>query len=140
MIFHRPALALALAAGLSVLSTPTLAASGNNADMLLHNGRIYTENPQQPWVEAIAIKDGNILALGQDADLLALRSAQTEVVDLQGKMAMPGIVKAHSHPVWGGLKQLFQCNFPFTVTPEALADIIQACVARDDTAWIRGGQ
>ncbi|WP_415831724.1 hypothetical protein [Kerstersia similis] len=31
--------------------------------MLLHNGRIYTENPQQPWVEAIAIKDDNILAL-----------------------------------------------------------------------------
>ncbi|CAK7076228.1 MAG: N-substituted formamide deformylase [Kerstersia gyiorum] len=140
MIFHRPALALALAAGLSVLSTPTLAASGNNADMLLHNGRIYTENPQQPWVEAIAIKDGNILALGKDVDLLPLRSAQTEVVDLQGKMAMPGIVEAHSHPVWGGLKQLFQCNFPFTVTPEALADIIQAYVARDDTAWIRGGQ
>ncbi|CAM4068893.1 hypothetical protein KESI111651_01130 [Kerstersia similis] len=60
---YFPFLILALAASLSAWSAPTLAAPGNNADMLLHNGRIYTENPQQPWVEAIAIKDDNILAL-----------------------------------------------------------------------------
>ena len=142
MRFTLSRLAIASITGMAVLgagSSLALAASPA-ADLLLVNGRIYTQNPNQAWVEAIAIRDGKIAALGNTADLQVARGDHTQVIDLGGKMAMPGINEAHSHPVWGGLKHLFQCNFPFTVSPDVLAETLKACVARSETLWIQGGQ
>lgn len=142
MRFSRSRLAVAslvCLAGACIISPITWAASPA-ADLLIVNGRIYTQNPKQTWVEAIAIRDGKIEALGSTEQLQSRRGANTQLLDLGGKMAMPGINEAHSHPVWGGLKHLFQCNFPFTVTPDILADTLKACVARSETLWIQGGQ
>ncbi|MCX5463053.1 amidohydrolase [Alcaligenes parafaecalis] len=126
-------------AGLCAVS-PIAFAAPPAADLLIVNGRIYTQSPAHAWVEALAIRDGKIEALGSTEQLQARRGEQTKLIDLGGKMAMPGINEAHSHPVWGGLKHLFQCNFPFTVTPDVLADTLKACVARSETLWIQGGQ
>ncbi|MCB1728941.1 MAG: amidohydrolase [Halieaceae bacterium] len=111
------------------------------ADLLLLNGRVYTVTADQPWVEAMAVKDGKILATGSGADLGNYRGGQTQVIDLDGKMVMPGIIDAHLHPAWGGIKDVFQCNFAFTATPEEIAAIISQCVAaQTDSQWIIGGQ
>ena len=142
MRFTRSRLAmasLACLAGFSSVGSLAMAASPA-ADLLLVNGRIYTQNPDQAWVEAIAIRDGKIEALGSTEELQARQDGKTRLIDLGGKMVMPGINEAHSHPVWGGLKHLFQCNFPFTVTPDVLAETLKACVARSETLWIQGGQ
>ena len=65
----------------------------------------------------------------------------TRQLDLQGRMAMPGINDVHSHPWQGGTKVLYGCNFAFSATPAEIADIISECVARDpDAQWITGGQ
>lgn len=67
------------------------------ADVIYTNGNIYTVNPEQPRAKAIAVKDGRILAIGEDADMEQFKGENTEVVDLQGQFAMPGFIEGHGH-------------------------------------------
>ena len=67
------------------------------ADTIYINGKIYTVNERQPWVEAVAIKDGKFIAVGSNADAKSLNGDITKVVDLGGKFVMPGIHDAHLH-------------------------------------------
>ena len=75
--------------------------SGDIADTVYTNGKIYTVNTAQPWAEAVAIKDGKFLAVGSTADVETVTGDGTEVVDLGGKFVMPGIVDMHAHPFTG---------------------------------------
>lgn len=112
-----------------------------SADTLLLNGRVYTVNPEQPWAEAIAVKDGRILFVGSAAEAAAYRGTQTELIDLEGKMAMPGLNDLHVHPVYGFTVQLFECVFPGTATPEVVRQTVAQCVEDyPDAEWIIGGQ
>ncbi len=76
------------------------------ADLILYNGVIFTANPALPSATAVAVKDGRIIAVGTDQEVLALRCASTEVVDLKGAFVTPGIVDAHLHFLSGSLKFL----------------------------------
>ena len=67
------------------------------ADVIYKNGKIYTVNEDQPWAEAVAIKDGKFLAVGWNVKIEALRGVTTEVIDLEGKFIMPGIIDPHLH-------------------------------------------
>ena len=111
------------------------------ADTLLMNGRVYTLNPVQPWAEAIAIEDSRILYVGSDAGALAHQGDKTEIIDMEGKMAMPGLNDLHVHPVYGFTVQLFECVFPGSATPEVVRQTVTRCVADyPDAEWIIGGQ
>ena len=67
------------------------------ADTVYTNGRIYTVNEAQPWVDAVAIKDGMFIAVGSSEDIAAVTGDGTEVVDLAGAFAMPGLIETHNH-------------------------------------------
>ena len=67
------------------------------ADTIYTNGRIYTVDEAQPWVEAIAIKDGELIVVGSNADAQAVTGDGTEVIDLAGKFVMPGMHDIHLH-------------------------------------------
>jgi predicted amidohydrolase YtcJ len=67
------------------------------ADAIYTNGRIYTVNEAQPWAEAVAIKDGKLIAVGDNADVLSFKGDNTEIVDLKGAFAMPGLQDIHLH-------------------------------------------
>jgi len=111
------------------------------ADTVLTNGRIYTVEEGKAWVEAVAIKDGVFVAVGEDEDIRAHVGQTTKVVDLEGRMAMPGIIDGHTHPVWGAAKELYECNFPFSATPDDIVAELKKCVERNpDAQWITGGQ
>ena len=71
------------------------------ADRVLLNGAIYTVNDAQPWAEAVAIADGRFVAVGANDEIDEFIGDGTEVADLQGRMAMPGIFDIHIHPVDG---------------------------------------
>ena len=72
--------------------------SANSApDLILIHGVIYTGDATHPRVEAVAIRDGNIVAIGTTQEVRALAVAATQVVDLEGRFAMPGFNDAHSH-------------------------------------------
>lgn len=73
--------------------------SDGSADIVLINGRIYTGNPPPVWSEAIALGNGRIRAVGREADMEALKSESTEVIDLEGRVVLPGFNDAHTH-VW----------------------------------------
>jgi len=84
-------------------------ATDESADAVYTNGRIYTVNEAQPWVEAVAIKDGKFLVVSSDADVEAVTGDGTVVVDLEGRFAMPGLIDAHAHPLgaaegWANLR------------------------------------
>jgi predicted amidohydrolase YtcJ len=73
------------------------------ADLILHGGRITTLDSHGGEVAAIAIRDGIILAAGSDAEVLANRVASTQVIDLDGRRAIPGLNDSHLHLIRGGL-------------------------------------
>jgi predicted amidohydrolase YtcJ len=76
------------------------------ADTVYTGGPILTINDAQPKVEAVAVKDGKILALGSLADMLKHQNDSTEVFDLDGRAMLPGFVDSHGHVVMGGLQAL----------------------------------
>ncbi len=65
------------------------------ADTVYTNGGIYTLSGAEPWAEAVAIKDGSFLVVGSNADVEAVTGAVTQVVDLAGAFAMPGLIDVH---------------------------------------------
>ncbi len=110
-------------------------------DAILIDGAVWTMNANQPRAEALAIRDGRILAVGSSDEIRDLASAATEIVDLDGRMAMPGLVDAHCHPAKGAIADLFSCKFPFSATPEEIARALSASIEKSPEAtFILGGR
>ncbi|MBD2837536.1 amidohydrolase [Pseudomonas sp. JM0905a] len=101
----KPIVSLTLSVALAFSSMETMAA----ADLILHNAKVYTAEPGQPLQQAVAIENGKIVAVGSDAEVLRLKQADTQLLDLGGKVLMPGFIDSHAHVVKGGL-QMHQAN------------------------------
>src|SRR6266704_3251263 len=67
------------------------------ADIIVMHGRVYTENSKQPWAQAVAIRNGKIVAVGDDAEIERTRGGGTKVIDAGGKLVLPGFVDCHIH-------------------------------------------
>ena len=72
------------------------------ADMALVNGKIVTLDPKNPAAEAVAVKDGRILAAGSAAEIRRYIGPGTQVLDVKGKLVIPGLIDAHLHFASGG--------------------------------------
>lgn len=70
-----------------------------NKDKLLLNGKIYTVNEQQPWAEAVYIKNGKIEFVGSNTEAKTIAATDAEIINLKGAMVMPGIQDVHMHPL-----------------------------------------
>lgn len=68
-----------------------------SADTLLVHGRIATLDPHQPFVSALAIRDGMIVAAGSDEDIAPWRGTRTRVIECEGRTVVPGLNDAHTH-------------------------------------------
>ena len=104
------------------------------------NGVIHAPVPEDtPPPTAVAVGAGKIAAVGTDADVRELAAPETEVVDLDGRMLVPGFQDAHVHPPSSGLEML-RCNLSDAYTIEEYERII-ARYAKDhpETTWIDGG-
>ena len=71
-----------------------------NASLILKNGSVYTVDADRSWAQAIAIENGKIVYVGSDSGVNAISGEDTVVIDLEGKMVLPGFVDAHAHPSW----------------------------------------
>ncbi|HEX4932082.1 MAG TPA: amidohydrolase [Gemmatimonadaceae bacterium] len=90
----RSAIALALAgAG----AFPVSAARAQAPDVIVTNARIYTVDQNRPVVDAMAIRDGRIVATGPSRLIAAMKGSATQVIDLEGKTVIPGMIDAHVH-------------------------------------------
>ena len=86
-----------------------------SSDVVLMNGHIYTANQKNEWAQALAVTGEKIEAIGSDADIGRYRTANTKVIDLQGKTVIPGITDGHVH-MWFGALALHGFNLS---TPES---------------------
>jgi predicted amidohydrolase YtcJ len=71
------------------------------ADLAIVGARIRTLDPAQPFAEAVAVKGGTIVAVGDEATVRDACDARTEVLDAQANALIPGLVDSHLHPFWG---------------------------------------
>jgi predicted amidohydrolase YtcJ len=67
------------------------------AELILFNGNLFTADSLQPQATAVAVAGGRILAVGSDAEVKKWASEKTQLVDLQGAFAMPGLIEGHGH-------------------------------------------
>ena len=81
----------------------TGAIEGQKADLILHNGKIATQDVRRSFAQAIAIRDGRVLAVGTDRDAMAWKGAQTRMIDLKKRTVIPGLIDSHMHIIRGGL-------------------------------------
>jgi hypothetical protein len=72
-------------------------------DQVLVNGHIFTANPQQPYAEAVSVRDGRIVAVGSRREAVASVGADAVVTDLGGQTLLPGLIDSHVHAVFGGI-------------------------------------
>ena len=114
--------------------------SADAADLVIRDAAVYTLNPAQPWAEAVAIRDGNILKVGSRAEIEPLIGPKTKVFSQPGGMVLPGFQDAHAHPLTSGIDQ-YDCNRDITPqTPEAyVAKVAQCAASMPDREWINGG-
>jgi predicted amidohydrolase YtcJ len=133
-VWAAPTLAL-MAAG---LLSPSLDAR-KPADLVVVDGVVYTLDPATPEVEAFAVRDGVIVALGDSRAILdAYRGPETEVLDLDGRAVIPGLIDAHAH-VMGLGRALRSIDLVGTTSPEAIARMVSAAAeARAAGSWITG--
>ena len=101
-IFRRKSFCLLLAIAIALISGQAAAQSLpaeviRYADMVLHNGKIITVDANFSIAQAIAVRDGKILRVGRDAEILSLAGPNTRRINLQGRALIPGLIDTHSH-------------------------------------------
>ena len=92
-----------------------------SADTIYTNGKIYTVNEDQPWAEAVAIKDGKFIKVGTTTEVESLKGNNTRIIDLEGKFVIPGFIDSHTHPFISAYQALGQLTLEEPV--ESLKDI-----------------
>ena len=118
----------ALALGASAVSSASNSDTVAPADTVLQKGFIYTVDTRNSVQQAIAIRAGRIVYVGSDPGIQPYIGQQTRVIDLHGKMVMPGLVDAHNHAISGGM-QLLECNLNYApLTIAQFQQKIQACL------------
>jgi hypothetical protein len=95
------------------------------ADAVYRNGFVYTADGPRSRVQAFAVKDGKFLAVGSNDDMKPFTGKDTKVIDLKGRMVMPGLIDTHIHALRGALTSL-GVVFP----PTASVDEIKAAVKK----------
>jgi predicted amidohydrolase YtcJ/beta-lactamase class A len=109
------------------------------ADLVLTNGRVWTGNKAQPWAEAIASRGERIIAAGSGDEIKKLINPQTRVIDLKGRLALPGFIDDHTHFLGGGF-QLLSVDLRDAATQEEFARRIKEKAEKTGAdRWITGG-
>jgi predicted amidohydrolase YtcJ len=109
------------------------------AELILERGAVYTLNKAQPWAEAAAVAGGKIVFVGSNSDVKKYRGKATKILDLAGKMVLPGFQDSHVHLISGGM-ELEQCNLNDLQTKaEILAKIRDYAAQNPEKSWIVGG-
>ncbi len=109
------------------------------ADLALRNGAIYTVDGARRWAETVAIDDGRIVYVGNDAGAKDYIGPQTQVIDLKGRMVVPGMQDVHIHPISGGI-EANGCDLNAATTVEEYIAIIKKYAdEHPNEPWIKGG-
>lgn len=129
---HCPRLAIVFFLSL----VPGFARAADEADLILHHGRVVTVDKDFAIHQAIAVKDGRILRTGADEEVLRAKGPNTTLVNLGGKMVLPGLCDSHVHP---GAASMHEFDHPVP-DMESIADVLAYIRSRaealDEGKWI----
>ena len=108
------------------------------ADMIIHNGKIYTMNDLMPTTESVAIRNGKIIALGKYRDLDDLITPRTKIINLNGAMMTPGLIEGHGHFYGLGLAKM-QLDLSTAESYAELVSMVADAIDRSTPGeWILG--
>jgi len=108
-------------------------------DTIFVGGRVFTGTGDTPIDAAVAVHDGKIVAVGDEAQVRAMATENTEVVDLAGGLLMAGFQDSHVHPASAGAL-IMSCDLADEHTIEGYLEVIAAYAAGHPTLdWISGG-
>ena len=110
--------------------------SQQTADWILTGGKFFTVDDQQPWAEAVAIKDGRFLYVGGEAGVAEFAAESTRKTDLAGRLVIPGIVDGHTHPGYIDLER-YGAPLPETNREEFLSAVKEFAESHPGEDWIR---
>ncbi|MBP7589745.1 MAG: amidohydrolase family protein, partial [Thermoanaerobaculia bacterium] len=115
-------------AGMLIAASFAADAAEGPADTVYRHGKVYTVDAADSVHEALAVRDGRIVFVGDAAGAAKLTGEGTEVVDLGGRVMMPGLVDAHMHPLSAGRK-LVACSLDYaSLSVAEFQARIQACL------------
>ncbi|WP_229507065.1 amidohydrolase [Pseudoduganella rivuli] len=118
---------------------PAVLSAAPVADTVYRNGYVYTIDAQDSVHQALAVRAGRIAYVGDDDGVQELIGSRTRVIDLQGRMLMPGLVDGHMHPQSGG-SRLLNCSLDYQrLTVPQFQARIQACLDQekdDPKRWL----
>ena len=113
------------------------AAFAQSPDLVLVNGKIVTIDARSSVQEALAIRDGKILALGSSREIRKLAAAGSRVVDLGGRSVIPGLIDSHLHAIRAALSFTTEVNWIGARSlPEAMGRIHEAAQRMPPGAWL----
>ncbi len=107
------------------------------ASIIFFNGNIFTSNPSLPRAQALAVKDGRVVAIGSNEEVLKLKGPNTVLLDLKGRFVTPGIVDAHLHFLSGSLG-LLTLDLKGLSLQECLQKVKEAARQLGPGKWIIG--
>lgn len=116
----------ALTASLVLCAALPLASQESAADLILHGGTVVTVDRDFSIAEALAVRGERIIRVGANSDVLTLKGPATQVIDLAGKMVLPGLIDSHAHPLAASLVE-FDHPLP---DMESVQDVLDYCRAR----------
>ena len=122
-------------------AAPAAAQQGdfNAPDLVLINGKVLTLDERSTVTEAVAVRDGKILATGSSASIKPLAGARTRVLDLSGKTVIPGLIDTHAHFKAAGLAEYVVNMSRAKTVAEALEAIKAFAAKKQPGEWIVGG-
>jgi predicted amidohydrolase YtcJ len=115
------------------------AAGPSTADLIITGGRIWTGRPAQPSADAIAIRGDRIVAVGDRNTILALRGANTRVIDAQGRFVAPGFIDNHTHFANAGSLLLGVNLLDVADEPGLIRRVREARDRLPEGSWLVGG-
>jgi predicted amidohydrolase YtcJ len=108
-------------------------------ELILYNGRILTVDSHDSIAEGLAIRDGKVIAVGTDGDILRLADGATRRIDLHGRTATPGLIDSHAHIAEAGVAELYHVNLSDASTVAEVVRRVQAGIARlKPGEWLQG--
>jgi predicted amidohydrolase YtcJ len=109
------------------------------AQLILFHGRILTVDSRDSVAQALAVRDGKIIAVGTDQEILRLAGAATQRIDLNGRTATPGLIDSHAHIAEAGVDELYHVNLSDASTVAEVARRVQAGIAGlKPGEWLQG--
>jgi predicted amidohydrolase YtcJ len=106
---------------------------------VFRNGPVFRADAARSWATAVAVRDGTVVAVGGDEAVAPYLAQADEVVDLAGRLLLPGFVDAHAHPVMGGLERM-RCDLSDRRSLEGYQEVIRSYVDdHPDRTWVIGG-